>query len=187
MKKYAFLSLPLLLAGCINMPSTTNDKEETTNPSSSAVEKPVSTEFKTADGKLILGEKEWVYVDAISMSVEARVDTGATTSSISAVDIVPFERDGQDWVKFKLAHNDRETKEMQAPVSRWVRITQSSTEGYDRRPVIEAWIQIGELKQQTEFTLTDRSHLKFGVLLGRSFFRDVAIVDVSKRFVQPKK
>lgn len=186
MKRYAFLSLPLVLAGCINMSSTNHDKEEVKNPSS-VVEKPVATEFKTADGKLILGEKEWVYVDAIATSVEARVDTGATTSSASAIDIVPFERDGQDWVKFKFAHNDRETKEMQAPVARWVRITQSSSEGYDRRPVIDAWIQIGELKQQTEFTLTDRSHLRFGVLLGRSFFRDVAIVDVSKRFVQPKK
>ncbi|WP_264769115.1 RimK/LysX family protein [Klebsiella pneumoniae] len=40
-----------------------------------------------------------------------------------------------------------------------------------------AWIQIGDLKEQTEFTLTDRTHLTYPLLLGRSFFKDVAVVD----------
>ena len=141
---------------------------------------------KTADGRLILGEQEWVYVTGLKENFRARIDTGATTSSVSAVDVVPFERDGKDWVKFKIAHDDVMSKEFALPVERWVDIRQSSAEGTQRRAVVMAWIQIGDLKEYTEFTLTDRSHLTFPVLLGRSFFKDVALVDVSRKYIQPK-
>jgi len=142
--------------------------------------------IKTADGKLILGEEEWVYVPGLEESFRARVDTGATTSSISAIDIVPFERDGKDLVKFKIEHDGIKSKEVSLPVERWVKIKQSSAEGTQRRAVIVANIQIGDLKDKTEFTLADRTHLKYPLLLGRSFFRDVAVVDVSKKYVQAK-
>lgn len=150
------------------------------------VKKPVATNLKTADGKLILGEEEWMYIKAINHNTKARIDTGATTSSISAIDIEMFERDGKNWVKFKLAHSDNVTKEFESPVVRIVTIRQSSTEERTDRPVVEAWVQIGDLKTKTEFTLNDRTHMTFPVLLGRTFFRDVAVVDVSKKFVQPK-
>jgi hypothetical protein len=141
---------------------------------------------KTSDGKLILGEEEWVYVPGLEESFKARVDTGATTSSISAIDIVPFERDGKDWVKFKIEHDGIKSQEVSLPVERWVKIKQSSAEGSQRRAVIVANIQIGDLKDKTEFTLADRTHLTYPLLLGRSFFRDVAVVDVSKKYVQDK-
>ena len=141
---------------------------------------------KTSDGKLILGEEEWVYVPGLEESFKARVDTGATTSSISAIDIVPFERDGKDWVKFKIEHDGIKSQEVSLPVERWVKIKQSSAEGTQRRAVIVANIQIGDLKDRTEFTLADRTHLTYPLLLGRSFFRDVAVVDVSKKYVQDK-
>ncbi|MGB2079293.1 MAG: ATP-dependent zinc protease, partial [Vibrio sp.] len=116
-----------------------------------------------------------------------RVDTGATTSSISAIDVVNFERDGKDWVKFKLSHDDAGTsKEISLPVTSKTRIRQSNSEKLVTRYEIEAWIQVGDVKVKTPFTLTDRTHMDFGVLLGRSFFRDIAVVDVSRKKVQPK-
>ncbi|RTZ17296.1 ATP-dependent zinc protease [Vibrio aquaticus] len=141
---------------------------------------------KTSDGKLLLGEEEWVYVPGLEESFKARVDTGATTSSISAVDVVAFERDGKDWVKFKIEHDDVKSKEIALPVKRWAKIRQSSSDGTQKRAVVEAWIQVGDLKEKTDFTLTDRTHLSFPLLLGRSFFKDVAVVDVSRKFVQDK-
>ncbi|MGR5094420.1 RimK/LysX family protein [Vibrio maritimus] len=141
---------------------------------------------KSEDGKLILGEQEYVNLVDIKVSTKARIDTGATTSSLSAVDIVPFERDGKDWVKFKMKHDGVESKEVSLPVERWVKVKQSSSEESDKRPVIVSVIKIGDMTSKTEFTLADRTHLKYPVLLGRSFFRDVAIVDVSRKYVQPK-
>ncbi|MDD9178096.1 MULTISPECIES: putative ATP-dependent zinc protease [Aliivibrio] len=208
-KKWSTLLLPILLAGCMSTTATTTPDEAVEKPAveqpvtpekkpkikpeqkpqvdpKPPVKKPVATNLKTADGKLILGEEEWMYIKAINHNAKARIDTGATTSSISAIDIEMFERDGKDWVKFKLAHNDKETKEFESPVVRIVTIRQSSTEERTDRPVIDAWVQIGDLKTKTEFTLNDRTHMTFPVLLGRTFFRDVAVVDVSKKFVQPK-
>ncbi|NIY81969.1 ATP-dependent zinc protease family protein [Vibrio hepatarius] len=141
---------------------------------------------KTSDGKLILGEREWVYVKGLDDNFNTRIDTGATTSSISAVDVIPFERDGKDWVKFKIEHDGIKSKELALPVARWVDIRQSSSEGTQRRAVVEAWIQIGDLESKTEFTLTDRTHLTFPLLLGRSFFKDIAVVDVARKYVQDK-
>jgi len=142
---------------------------------------------KTSDGKLILGEKEWVYVPSLNESFKARIDTGAATSSISAVDVVAFERDGNDWVKFRIEHDDIKSDEISLPVERWVRIRQSSAEGTQKRAVVVAWIEIGDLKERTEFTLADRTHLTYPLLLGRSFFKDVALVDVSRKYVQDKR
>ncbi|MEZ9067766.1 putative ATP-dependent zinc protease [Vibrio atlanticus] len=149
-------------------------------------QKPTAKPTKTSDGKLILGEEEWVFVPGLKEAFKARVDTGATTSSISAVDIVDFERDGKDWVKFKIEHDGITTEEISLPVERWVKIKQSSAEGTQRRAVVVASIQIGDLKDKTEFTLADRTHLSFPILLGRSFFRDVAVVDVGQKYVQKK-
>ncbi len=75
---------------------------------------------------------------------------------------------------------------MERPVKRIVRIIQSSVDGYDRRYVVEMPITIGDVTEETEFTLRDRQHLIYPVLLGRSYLRDTALVDVSRRYVQPK-
>jgi hypothetical protein len=141
---------------------------------------------KTVEGKLILGEEEYVRLADLKITTKSRIDTGATTSSLSAVDIVPFERDGKDWVKFKIKHDGVESKEISLPVERWVKVKQSSSDGTDKRAVVSTVIQIGDMREKTEFTLADRTHLKYPVLLGRSFFRDVAVVDVSRKYVQPK-
>ncbi|WP_299014541.1 ATP-dependent zinc protease [uncultured Photobacterium sp.] len=143
---------------------------------------------KIAHGKVILGEEEWIWLDSIQSFYKARIDTGATTSSLNAVDIQVFERDGKEWVRFNLDHasdeNDQDTEIVEAPVVRWVKIRQSTTEQAERRPVIEAWVNLGQLHEKTQFTLADRSHMTYPVLLGRDFFKDIALVDVGKKYVQ---
>lgn len=138
------------------------------------------------DGKLIFGEEEWVYFSQVDASFKARVDTGATTSSVSAIDIEAYKKGGKSWVKFKLPNADNAVDDFDLPVKRWVKIRQSSSDTLHRRAVVELDIQIGSHKSITEFTLTDREHLTFSVLLGRKYFSNVAIVDVAKRYVQPK-
>ncbi|CAH0533184.1 hypothetical protein VST7929_01046 [Vibrio stylophorae] len=139
-------------------------------------------------GKIIIGSKEWVWVDFAKQSYRARIDTGATTSSLNATDIQEFERDGATWIRFSLSHADDQGKPtiVEAPLVRWVKIKQASAEEVERRPVVEAWIRLGSVHEKAQFTLADRSHMEYAVLLGREFFKDIAIVDVSRQFVQPK-
>lgn len=205
MKQQWKVIVPLMLSGSLMACSTISqipvepeqkpkveqpkpETEQQTKPVEKPVEKPalVLKAKKTSDGKLILGEKEWVYVPGLNENFRARIDTGATTSSISAVDVVNFERDGKDWVKFRIEHDKVKSDEISLPVERWVNIRQSSAEGTQQRAVVVAWIEIGDLKERTEFTLADRTHLTFPLLLGRSFFKDVAVVDVSRKYVQDK-
>lgn len=141
---------------------------------------------KTSDGKLILGSREWVYVPGLKQNFRSRVDTGATTSSISATDIETFKRNGKSWVKFKVEHDGIKSDYLELPVKRWVKILQSTADDSQRRAVVEAWIQIGDLKQKTEFTLADRTHLTYPLLLGRSFIKGVAVIDVGESYIQDK-
>lgn len=148
----------------------------------------VDTDLRVAHGKVILGEEEWVWLDTIQSYFKARVDTGATTSSLSATDIQIFEREGKEWARFHLSHTSGETPAdaaiIEAPVVRWVKIRQVSTDAPTRRPVIEAWVKLGQLHEKTQFTLADRTQMTYPVLLGREFFKDIALVDVGKKFVQ---
>lgn len=143
---------------------------------------------KVAHGKVILGEEEWVWLDSIQSFFKARIDTGATTSSLNAVDIQIFERDGKEWARFNLNHtfdkNGENAEIVEAPVVRWVKVRQSTSDQAERRPVIEAWVRLGQLHEKAQFTLADRSQMTYPVLLGREFFKDIALVDVGKKFVQ---
>ena len=53
--------------------------------------------------KAIIGRNEWVKFPEFGISnVKARVDTGARSSSLHATDVQEFEKDGEQWVSFKL-------------------------------------------------------------------------------------
>ncbi|WP_017223117.1 ATP-dependent zinc protease [Moritella dasanensis] len=139
-------------------------------------------------GKVILGQEEWIWFDQLQTNFKSRVDTGATTSSLNATDIVKFERDGRDWVKFNLSHkDDNEVFPIEAHVVRTVEIRQTNAVKALQRYVVSLPVELGSIKTETEFTLADRSRMTFPILLGRTFLKDIAIVDVAQEYTQPKK
>jgi len=136
---------------------------------------------------VVLGEIEKVTIDAIDQTFEARVDTGAATSSLNAIDIEQFERNGKNWVRFHLSDGSTPLSDdnwIEAPVIRFVKIRQSTNEEVERRAVIELWVKVGSIHEKAQFTLADRSQMSNPILLGREFIRDIAVVDVSKKYVQ---
>ncbi|ODN66897.1 MAG: ATP-dependent zinc protease [Methylophaga nitratireducenticrescens] len=142
----------------------------------------------TLGDKLVLGQSEWLWIEAVNRVFPARVDTGATTSSLTAQDIVTLERDGQKWARFTIVPEEGSDNsyEVEAPIARIANIRQSSTNEIDKRPVVRLTIKIGNMTDTAEFTLTDRSHMNYPILLGREFLKDIAVVDVAKKNVQPK-
>jgi hypothetical protein len=138
---------------------------------------------------IVLGEVEKVSLESIDHSFDARIDTGAATSSLNAVDVEEFERNGEDWVRF---HLDVPTKEgedhawIETPVIRYVKIKQATNDDIHRRAVVQLWVKLGTIHEKAEFTLADRSHMSHPVLIGREFIRDIALVDVSKKYLQSK-
>ncbi|MDX1588592.1 MAG: ATP-dependent zinc protease [Oleiphilaceae bacterium] len=133
--------------------------------------------------KGMVGELEYVLLQPPEGFYEARIDTGATTSSMDARNIETFERDGEDWVRFEVPPplGGEEKIQLEEPVVRFVRIIQSSAEENDRRPVVELQFQLGNTRRMAEFTLTDRSSMSQPLLIGRNILRDLLVVDVSQK------
>lgn len=140
----------------------------------------------TLKNKITLGSIEKVTIDEISKTLDARVDTGARTSSINADDIEKFERDGVEWVRFHIASDKEKKQWIQAPILRNVKIRQSTRDVAEKRFVIKLWVTVGNIRENTEFTLANRSQMTHPVLLGREFIKDIALVDVSKQFIHTK-
>lgn len=140
---------------------------------------------QTFGDKMILGEEEYFYIKQADATIVARIDTGASVSSISAQNIEKYKRLGKTYVAFDLITNDR-IIHIEAPYTRDVDIRQSSSEDVQWRPSVELTFTIGNHTRTAEFTLVNRDKLNYPLLIGRNILKDVAVVDVSQSFVQPR-
>ncbi|MBV0934681.1 ATP-dependent zinc protease family protein [Marinobacterium weihaiense] len=135
-------------------------------------------------GKLVVGEVERLYLAVPGITYNARIDSGATTSSLHATNIQRFERDGEDWVRFDIRDPESNTPvTIERKLARNANIIQASSEDPERRPVVELPFVIGSHRQSAEFTLSDRSQLTYPVLIGRNVLRDVMLIDVGREYV----
>ncbi|WP_246007457.1 ATP-dependent zinc protease family protein [Halomonas nitroreducens] len=170
-------------------------REDVAGLSADAAESPVVADCPASDERLanktLLGRTEWIGLPSVGTYLEARIDSGARTSSLSATEITAFERDGEDWVRFKLGLNDDDGAVVavrddwiEAPVERRVRIVQAN--GEQSRPVIRLLMTLGSIRETVEFTLTDRIPLDYPVLLGRRFLMDIAVVDVAQEHIHER-
>ena len=142
-------------------------------------------DMQTPDGKMFFGQTEFIYVKEANATFEARIDSGAAVSSISAVNITEFERNGKKWFRFHMQANDRDL-EMEAPFVRYSDIRQSTKDTLTRRPVVSLNLKIGDFSTASEFTLADRTHMQFPLLIGRTMLQDVAVVDVARSNIQKR-
>ena len=131
---------------------------------------------------IVIGAVEPVMISPPDLILPARIDTGATTSSLNALDMVEFERDGKPHIRFNIVNP--ETGEKVSITRRIIDRVQikSHKGGPQTRPVVKIRMRLGDIDQRIRVTLTDRSKFEFQVLIGRNFLRDFAIVDVSQTF-----
>jgi hypothetical protein len=158
-------------------------RAEEVNGTAEATETPMECSATRYDGKLIVGEAEWIHLPKRKMRLKGRIDTGATTTSIDARNIRVQDRDGRKWVLFDLVDRESGKKiHMDKPVVRIAEIKRHGAE-HQERPVVKLHLKIGETEKYVEVSLTDRSKYDFPVLIGRNFLRGTAVVDVSRAYV----
>lgn len=136
--------------------------------------------------KLIVGSEEWCSFSTLNIpAIKARVDSGAKTSALHAVNISPFEKDGEKWVKFDvnpLQNNGKTIIHCEAKVVD-KRIVKSSSGSRESRYVIRTILGFGETSWDIELTLTNRDSMGYRMLLGREAMGGRILVDPEKHFL----
>ena len=110
--------------------------------------------------KIILGSEEWCSFPDLGIPlIKARVDSGAKTSSLHAINIVPFTKEDDTWVKFDINPIQNNLKTILH---------------------CEAKL-IGNQSWEIELTLTNRDSMGFRMLLGREAMSGRILVDPEQK------
>jgi hypothetical protein len=135
---------------------------------------------------LQLGWLERIRLQPWDVVVKAKLDTGAKTAAIHATDIEYFEKDGKEWVRFKLSLDHRDPKAetllVEKRLERKVKIKLRGTEKTSSRPSVKMEFCLGEKRYQALFTLTNREKFNYPVLLGRRFLAEIAVIDPAAKY-----
>lgn len=130
--------------------------------------------------RIIVGSEEWCGLPQINIpTLKARVDSGAKTSALHAVNIIPFKKKGIPWVSFDvhpLQNDGKTTVHCEAPVHD-KRKVKSSSGSSEMRFVIKTVLSIAENTWEVEVTLTNRDSMGYRMLLGRQAMSGKMLVD----------
>ncbi|SFI05106.1 ATP-dependent zinc protease family protein [Planctomicrobium piriforme] len=133
----------------------------------------------------LIGWREWIALPTLKVrGIKAKIDTGATTSSLHAFEIERFSRRGQDFVRFQIHPRQRSDKRVvkaEAPLL-GVRAVRSSNGQLSERPVISTEIAIYDQIWTIELTLANRDQMGFRMLLGREAIRGRFLVDAGSSY-----
>jgi len=141
----------------------------------------LSSQTIHAGEKIIIGEVEKVALLPWGAVLPARIDTGA---SLSSLDVRDLRLEGKT-VEFRLPESYGGLL-IRLPLSGWRRIKMAGGSS-NRRPYVEMELCLGNTRIRTEVTLCDRSSMEFPLLLGRKALRGNPeanfIVDVSRSHI----
>ncbi|WP_298394008.1 30S ribosomal protein S6--L-glutamate ligase [Flavobacterium sp.] len=136
--------------------------------------------------KIILGSEEWCSFPLLGIpAIKARVDSGAKTSALHAINIAPFIKDGENWVKFDINPIQNNLKTVIHCEALMVdkRVVKSSSGFREQRYVIQTEIQLGNDSWKIEMTLTNRDSMGFRMLLGREAMSGRILVDPEQKYL----
>lgn len=142
----------------------------------------------------LYGRYEYIGLPEIDQTLKAKMDTGALTASLSAKDIERFTRNGEDWVRFRLATPDAGNKVYEHKVARISKIKSRADEDDEgesaeaaRRPVVDLELCLGDEKRTVEVNLTDRSSFNYPLLIGAKALREFkAAVNPARKYTAGK-
>jgi len=142
----------------------------------------------------LYGRYEYIKLPEIGETLQAKMDTGALTASLSAKNIETFTRDGEPWVRFQLATKGASDKVYEHKVARISKIKNRADEDDDKeepasakRPVVDLEMCLGSVKRTVEVNLTDRSSFNYPLLIGAKALREFgAAVNPARRYTADK-
>ena len=134
----------------------------------------------------VMGWVEHVEILPGGLKITAKLDTGASTSSIDVARYQEFRRAGKAWVRFEVLDRKGASFRFERPVIRVSRIRRSDAPTVVR-PVVELGVCLGGVYRNTQVNLADRAHLNHSMLIGRRFLKANIVVDPARKFTsQPR-
>jgi hypothetical protein len=134
--------------------------------------------------KIIIGRVDKIDLPAMNVfNVEAKIDTGAYTSSIHCSEITLLEREGKEVLSFHILDDQIPGLTQREFIAEsFLRKKIKNSFGHsEERYVIKTAIRVFGYTFETYFSLSNRDNLKYPILLGRKFLRKRFIVDVSRK------
>jgi hypothetical protein len=132
--------------------------------------------------KVLIGRIEWVSMPELKIKHKARIDTGAKTTSMHAINIEEVEQRGELFVKFQTIDSEGKTVEVVRKVDTTQKV--SNTAGLvSKRYVIKEKIKIGSIEREVNINLNDRTKMDYKFLVGRNLLLGRFIVDVARSHV----
>lgn len=131
---------------------------------------------------IVAGWVEYAKIYPHNISIKAKLDTGAKTSSINAGNMEFHEIDGRKYVRFSLVNFDNQSASFEFPVIRTATIKRHFG-NQQKRPVIQLSICLGNKTKTVEVTLVDRTGFNYQLLLGRNFLANDILVNSANKYL----
>lgn len=136
----------------------------------------------------IIGFREWVTLPLLGLTaVKGKIDTGAKTSSLHAFDIKLEKVGTKTYVDFKV-HPLQKDEKLEVSCRALLvdqRVVTDSGGHKEKRYVIRTSMVLGGIKKKIELTLTNRSSMKYRMLIGRTALEEYYI-DPSQSYLGGK-
>ena len=136
--------------------------------------------------KPTIGWREWVNLPELGiLKVKVKVDTGARSSSLHAVDVRLVRRKKRTLVHFNVHPLQGDTSHTVSCTAelideRWIK---SSNGKRELRPTIRTYVGFGDETWSIDLTLTSRDMMGFRMLLGREAVRRRFLVDAGRSYL----
>lgn len=136
---------------------------------------------------LPIGWKEYLqFTEWDLRRIRVKIDTGARTSALDVVRYELTETAGGGlmatlYLALDRRHPGRFTR-IHTPVLRTVIV--SNTGGMrEERPLVETTVRMGPIHKRIRITITNRSSMRYRMILGREALANDFIVDVSRKYL----
>ena len=139
-------------------------------------------------GPIVLGWRERLALPELGISLlKAKLDTGARSSSLHVDTLETFQSRGDTWLRFTLSIRRRHPFEISCEAPALDRRVVTDTGGRrTERWFIRTQVTLAGQSFSVDVNLTDRRHMLFPLLLGRSALMGRFTVDPALSYTQSR-
>jgi len=137
---------------------------------------------------ITLGWRERVALPDLGIAgLKAKLDTGARSSALHVDALETFRRDGATWLRFRVSSGRRHLRSWLAEAPALDRRVVTDTGGHrSERWFIRSALSLAGQQFSIDISLTDRRHMLFPMLLGRTAMAGRFAVDPMLSYTQPR-